>query len=83
MCGFGHGEGCYKPGWDALRTNTSIRDFQVTIIQTCPVLCGTKLWEGEHRGRSDAAAVKKRKVSKLLPAFHFTSLTVAVKSKEQ
>lgn len=42
MCSFGHGEGCYKPGGDALRTNASVQDFQIMIIQIGPIVCGTK-----------------------------------------
>lgn len=45
MCSFGHGEGCYKPGGDALRTNAPVQDFQIMIIQTLVAL----LEEGHGR----------------------------------
>lgn len=39
MWSFGHSEGCYEPGGDSLRTNASVQDFQIMIIQTCPTVC--------------------------------------------
>lgn len=45
------------------------------IVQTCPIVCGTKRNDTEE-------TVRKRNISKLLLAFQLMSLIAAVKSNE-
>lgn len=80
MYGFGQVEDGINLEGEALRTNASARDFKVTIAQTYP-FCTTVSYERGTRRRTDAAALEKREVSKLLPAFHFTSLMVDVEGR--